>query len=348
MRIWQTLESLVGPAAVLGEWRKEIGDELAFLTPYLQPRAKLATSYPRLNGGNPWQPFRVVEHGPDDIVGICDETQERICLTRQELVIYEIQWSRLLRDIALALGFDHAAGSDENGPSGTRMVGYYRPSAGFAFPVYLIVSARSINTTNAIRALATIEGAPFVLLLPTTTTLRPEGQKVIEWKNACRLSLSESMFATKPGQWISTESAQRALRVFADFHVPAPARPDSETIFFPTPPNATWGDLTIRFVDGHTVAIRVGTEYGTYHYAHLGMADGRNAKPTKQWELLGAFARSNGVLTWKSPDAHRKNKKRRELLTRDLKSIFRINGEPIVATDDGKGWRATFAVVSDG
>ena len=111
MRIWQTLESLVGPAAVLGEWRKEIGDEMAFLMPYLQPRAKVATSYPRLNGNKPWQPFRVVEHGPNDIVGICDDTQERISLTRPELVIYEIQWSRLVRDIALALGFDHAAGA---------------------------------------------------------------------------------------------------------------------------------------------------------------------------------------------------------------------------------------------
>ncbi len=156
------------------------------------------------------------------------------------------------------------------------------------------------------------------------------------------------MFAMKPGQWISTESAQRALRAFADIHTPAPARPDGGLVFFPTPPNATWGDLTIRFVDGHTVAIRVGTEYVTYHYAQLGMADGRNAKPTKQWELLVAFARNNGVLTWRSSDADRKNKKRRELLARDLKAVFRIDGEPILATDGGKGWQTTFVLAPDG
>ena len=152
----------------------------------------------------------------------------------------------------------------------------------------------------------------------------------------------------KPGQWISTESAQRALQAFAEIHVPAPARRDGESVFFPTPAKATWGDVAIRFVDGHTVAIRVGTEYGTYHYAQLGMADGRNAKPTKQWELLGAFARSNGVMTWKSPDAHRKNKKRRDLLARDLKVFFRIDGEPIVATDGSNGWRTTFLLAPDG
>jgi hypothetical protein len=86
---------------------------------------------------------------------------------------------------------------------------------------------------------------------------------------------------------------------------------------------------------------------GTYHYAQMGMADGRNARPTKQRELLQALARNHGVLTWKSPDTSRKNKKRWELLARTLKAFFRIDGEPIVATDDGKGWRTIFALASD-
>jgi len=79
----------------------------------------------------------------------------------------------------------------------------------------------------------------------------------------------------------------------------------------------------------------------------MGMADGRNASPTKPWELLQVLARNHGVLTWKSPNASRKNKKRGELLSRDLKAFFRIDGEPIVATDNGKGWRTTFALASD-
>jgi hypothetical protein len=77
------------------------------------------------------------------------------------------------------------------------------------------------------------------------------------------------------------------------------------------------------------------------------LAAGRNARPTKQWDLLQVFARSHGVLTWKSSDAGRKNKKRRELLARDLKAFFRIAGEPIVATDDGKGWQTIFALSAD-
>jgi len=118
-------------------------------------------------------------------------------------------------------------------------------------------------------------------------------------------------------------------------------------VFFPTPAGATWADLSIRFADGHSVTVRVGAAGGKYHHARMGMADGRNTRPTKQWELLQALARNHGVLTWKSPDAGHKNKQRRELFARDLKAFFRIDGEPIVATDDGKGWRTIFALSAD-
>lgn len=45
--------------------------------------------------------------------------------------------------------------------------------------------------------------------------------------------------------------------------------------------------------------------------------------------------------------AERRNKKRRERLSADLRTFFRIDGEPIVATADGKGWRSVFGVKSD-
>lgn len=35
---------------------------------------------------------------------------------------------------------------------------------------------------------------------------------------------------------------------------------------FPTPPGSNWEDVFIRFVDGHTVSIRVKNEHGIYNY----------------------------------------------------------------------------------
>ncbi len=347
MRLWQVLEALPGPAAVLAEWRRLAGAEgLDLLTPYLQPLPRLAASYPRLAGGEPTYPYEVVEHGPDDFVGICPETEDRIVFTRKDLVIYELDWPLFLADIAAALGFERRAADPDELPPLTRLVGDYRPAAGYSFPVYLTVPLESRSLTGAVCMLVSMSDDALILLTPTRRRLRPDAQQILERKKCCFLPLEEALVATEPRQWQATDAAVQALRDFTSLHVPS-AEADNGMEFFPTPAGATWGDVSIRFVDGHSVSIRVGAASGTYHYAQMGMADGRNARPTKQWELLHVLARNHGVLTWKSPDAGRKNKKRRELLARDRKAFFRIDGEPIVTTDDGKGWQPAFALVSD-
>ncbi len=346
MRLWQALEAIPGPAAVLAEWRRLAGRDLDLLRPYLQPLPRLAASYPRLAGGEPTYPYEVVEHGPDDFVGICPETEDRILLSREDLIVYELDWPLFLADIAAALGFERRAADPDELPPLTRLVGDYRPVAGYSFPAYLTIPLESRSLTSAVCILVSTSDEALILLTPTRHRLRPDAGQILERKKCCWLPLEEALAATGPRQWHATDAAVQALRDFTSLHVPAPDGGNG-MVFFPTPAGATWADLSIRFVDGHCVTVRVGAVGGTYHYAQLGMADGRNARPTKQWELLQALARNRGVLTWKSPDAGRKNKKRRELLARDLKAFFRIDGEPIVATDDGKGWQTIFALNAD-
>jgi hypothetical protein len=123
--------------------------------------------------------------------------------------------------------------------------------------------------------------------------------------------------------------------------------PATETVTkpaFPTPRGAKWTDVSIKVVDGETVAIKLGDHARRYVYSEMGMIDGRTKKPTKQWELLQLFARNHGILTWQSAGANRKNQKRREILAENMKAFFEIEGEPIVLTDDKKGWRTTFAI----
>jgi hypothetical protein len=346
MGLWQALEAIPGPAVVLAEWRRLAGAELDFLKPYLQPRQRLAASYPRLVGGEPSYPYEVVEHGPNDFVGICPETEDRIVLTRDDLIVYELDWPLFLSDIAAVLGFERRATDPDELPPLTRLVGDYRPTAGYSFPAYLTVPLESRGLTSAVCMLVSTSDDALILLTPTRHRLRPDAQQILERKRCCFLPLEDSLAALGPRQWQATEPAVQALRDFTGLHVPS-TDADNGMAFFPTPAGATWAELSIRFVDGHSVTVRVGAAGGTYHYAQMGMADGRNARPTKQWELLQALARNRGVLTWKSPDAGRKNKKRRELLARDLKAFFRLGGEPIVATDDGKGWQTIFALSAD-
>jgi hypothetical protein len=98
-------------------------------------------------------------------------------------------------------------------------------------------------------------------------------------------------------------------------------------------------------VDGETVSVKVKDQSAVLLYSQMGMIDGRNKKPTKQWELLRDFAHEHGILDWHSRRAARENKKRCQNLARNLKRFFRISDYPFAP--EGNGWRALFHVESD-
>jgi hypothetical protein len=158
--------------------------------------------------------------------------------------------------------------------------------------------------------------------------------------------LSEAVSLNAKGQFAPTPWAEQALADFRKLVVPD-AKARSGMAFFPTPADASWSNVRIRFLDGHSVSISVRGITGTLHFSQMGMADRRNAKPTQQWELLRAFSKYYGQMTWDHRDATPKNQKRREYLARNLKTFFRIDGEPIVLTEDKKGWRTVFAIEPD-
>jgi len=139
-------------------------------------------------------------------------------------------------------------------------------------------------------------------------------------------------------------SAQRRILEKPIASDPSPSSGERKATNFPTPKGATWASVIIKFIDGETVSVRVGEQTGRYVYSEMGMIDGRNKKPTKQWEFLRAFADREGIMTWQSASADRKNQKRREILAENLKAFFGIDDDPFVLTDDKKGWQARFSI----
>jgi hypothetical protein len=115
---------------------------------------------------------------------------------------------------------------------------------------------------------------------------------------------------------------------------------------FPTPPGTKWEDVTIKFTDGHTVSIRIGTERGVYTYAELGMSSRKNRMPTVQWKLLQIFAAHHGTLTWKHPEADPKLQKRSEILAKTLRAFFGIGDAPIRVTA-GRGLSTRFRIMPE-
>jgi hypothetical protein len=157
--------------------------------------------------------------------------------------------------------------------------------------------------------------------------------------------LEQALFLDDDGEWRLSSWARQQLVAFRDRLMP-PVK--TVTGHFPTPNGSRWCDVDMRFIDTEKISVTIHDQRQLLTYSQLGLVDSRSGKPSKQWELLKLFAREHGVMTWLSPGACRKNRKRRELLNKSLQQFFDIEGEPIELTDDRKGWRCVFKVQSEG
>lgn len=343
-RLWHALESVPGLATVDSEWKALAGPAHDALRSFLRPNGRLAASYPCRQCGCAHE---VVVHGEDDIVAACRcESQcPNIALARPDIILYEVNRSALGRAVASALGFAF----DETRLDGlhqTARVGFYSPFAGYRFPVLLTLQYEPDDMRVTVERLATTVNGPFVLLAPTAQLISPAAEDLLRRKNATFLPLTEALRVVDAGKFEALPRCEELLAEFRSRHVPQ-ADAKSTVVFFPTPADAEWKDVIIRFVDGHTVAVKVMDQTANYHYSQMGMADGRNAHPTKQWDLLRLFAENNGTLTWGSRGADRRNQKRRENLAERLRAFFRIDGDPFEYVEDEKGWRARFKTIPE-
>lgn len=339
-RFWRALERMPGQAAVIRQWELLIQADFDLVSRLMLPAPRLAGFYPRLDGVG--CAYTVVEHGPDDFVGVCEDDGERIQLSRANLVVYRLDLTKFIAEIARAFGVE-PEGTGVEDTSSTYRVGTYRPLAGFAYPVFLTIQLEQPDFRGVVESLLAGSDGPFILLAPTDRYHHIATQVLLDARGCLFLPLAEAI-GHEGRRWELTDSARAALDAFRVRLLP-PVEPTK--VFFPTPAGATWAMLRIRFLDGHRVAVKMGEESMMLNYTQMGMADGRNGNPTKQWDLLRVFAKNHGILTWGSKGASRDNQKRKEKLTTSLKAFFRIDGEPFRLTPDGKGWEAEFAIDPD-
>lgn len=339
-RFWLALERPQAPAAVTAEWAGLLRDDLGPASHFLVPEPGLATAFPDPNGG---PPLSVVAHAADDFVAVCEEGHRPpVSLRRADLVIYRVDLRRLLRAVADALGAEF-----DGGPVGdaerTYRVGRYQPVAGYAFPIVFTAQVARADFHAAASAAAASVTGPFVLTSPTNHFYREPTERLMRERRSAFLPLADAL-RYSDGTFELDEIGDRGLAGFR-----AEVLPTNHVgrAYFPTPTGCRWADLSVRFIDGETVAVAVGGVAGNFNFTQMGMVDGRSGRPTKQWELLRTFARGRGRLTWQSSGARRQNQKRREMLAKDLKAFFRLPGEPIVPIRHPSGWTTVFRIEPD-
>lgn len=342
-QFWQTLESVPGPAAVSTEWQRRLGTEYRSVkAEFLRPRADLAESYPCPDPRNPGASHKVVHHGQDDIVGVCAHGCPVARLAREDIVIWELNRHALTRALTGVLGLRDEESKVDGLPK-TVQLGTYAPYAGFRFPAFLTIRLGPDEFRQTVAGLLASTEGPFILLAPTRNQCTPASENMLNQRGARFLALSETMAIDDDGRLALARdlTVDGLLAGFRQAHLPQP-EDESGMVFFRTPAEARWEDVRIVFRDSHTVSVKVGDLSRICHYSDMGMADQRNANPTKQWQLLESFAVGQGILNWDHPDASRKNKKRCQTLAGNLRAFFRIEGYPLVPL--GNGWRARFTI----
>ncbi len=344
---WHALEVVPGAAAVDAEWKARFGIDYGAAKDFLRPNGKVASSHPCTVPRGCGCEHDVVIHGADDIVAVCrcERGCETFPLQRSDVVVYELNRPALDAALAKAFGLFKETDADTD-LHGTTCIGVYSPYAGYRFPVYLAIQIEPDDFNEMIDGLLGRNDTPFILLAPTRDLCNAKAEKRLADKRSIFVPLSENVVLNDKQQLRLLRPSDEILGQFNGANLPSP-KEDGSTAFFPTPPDAAWGDMSIRFKDGHTVSIKVKSAGGVFNYTQMGMANKKNGDPTVQWELLKVFADEHGVLDWSSNKAHRLNQKRRELLAGKLRDFFRIEGDPFRMTINGKGWQARFLISSD-
>ncbi len=336
---WQALEAVPGLAAVDAEWKVRFGSDYGTARDFLRPNGRLSSSHPCLVQHGCGCEHEVVVHDPEDIVGVCrcDRGCETFTLHRSDIVVYELDRRVLDTALAKVFGLFEETDSATDLP-GTTRIGVYSPYAGYRFPVYLTIQIEPDDFNRILDGLLSRDDNPFILLAPTRNHCSAMAEKRLAAKGSIFIPLSENV--SRQFQLLrSTDD------IFAN--LPRPKENDAR-LFFPTPPDAIWENVSIRFKDGHTVSIKVKSVGGVFNYTQMGMANKKNGNPTIQWKLFEAFANSKGEIDWKNSHAHPNLKKQKQELANCLKEFFQLENDPIEWDKGSKAYRCRFRILPEG
>lgn len=204
-RFWNAVESLPSLAAVETEWLAHLCGDYHLIKSFLRPRKDRASSFPRADGGLPYQ---VIEHSRDDLVGVCQETGETITLRESQLVVYELDQQRLADQVASALGFGAAKGIVTQ-EGRLFSLGSFRPT-GHSVAAFLIFPSDSTEVASGVTSLISQGLSPFLLLTPTRRFVTGELDLRLRSLGSATLPIVDALCVSDDGQWSIADGAIKA------------------------------------------------------------------------------------------------------------------------------------------
>jgi len=264
-----------------------------------------------------------------------------LILAPADIIVCKLNASEFHKAIALAIGIEPY--DEKNDDVYTWQIGSLQLKPGKRRKVFLSYRQEG-PFTREIAELALSEKEPFIIFTFSHYDLPRETERALSNSQISRFSLDEILEITNDCQLKLLPSCSDIWGDIADFV----KIEEKKQYRFNLPSGTDWEDVSIHFLDKHSISITVGgKEKVELLYNEMGMADKRNTKPTKDWHLLETLAASGGSLSWKSTKANQTFQQQKHRLIERLCSIFGLKSDPIPWDSEAKAYICRFKISPD-
>jgi hypothetical protein len=197
MTMWQWLEAFPAQTATPNDWKRACGDHYAAACPFLLPTGECAEWWPCPHRRPCECEHRIVKHSPDHFVAACrckDGGCPPVRLRAEDVALLELDWPKLGRAIAKALGCD--ARKAEFRLSATKQVASF---ASAALPVVLTIQHDREAFLNVVAGLVAQLRERFILLAPTNRWLDGNSKSLLANAHAGFFDLRSLVELTRSG-----------------------------------------------------------------------------------------------------------------------------------------------------
>ncbi|MCC9654664.1 hypothetical protein [Rhodopirellula halodulae] len=317
-----------------------LGEQLPFFEHLLLATDQLGSHIP--GSTCEWTWWDVEVRDQQSIYATDATTMETQTLPRRDAVVFRVNVPLIFRSICRAADWrwDYHEVREAEGLSRIA-VDSHSPS------VQLSIFYASGDLDASLVYLAAVSNKPCVIFRSSGGDLDANSQLMLQRMQSIELALPQCTELGDRGIVTLNDSAMQRLTDFRRQHIPPP-EPKPQNQCLDVPAGTTWNSVQIHFVDYETIRVSVPGSSGIYHYTQLGMANSRNAKPVKQWQLLRTYADNHGVLTWRDSGAAQNVKKQTQELNKKLIASLGIEGTSIEYDRSIKGYRTVFRIEADG
>jgi hypothetical protein len=280
----------------------------------------------------------VVEHGPGDAVGICQQMPphcEARPVRKDERAVYRLDEKKLFGRIQKLVGI---TGTPEQMPAEAWFwrIGSIPVNGDRSLPAFFTF-ARNVSAVDvAIGRLVMTYRECFLLIVSDGMLIREAHRATAQACGSVIVALDDLFDIGVDGRISSRTAGPEAVLAWQNEVAPAAGTLESK---FPTPPETTWKDVNITFKSRDIISVKCRTVAAVnIERTHIpGMFDSTSGEknPTDKWYLLMAFAargptlgmdeltRLFGSRNWPMM------RKQKSDLSKALRAYFQIEADPL-------------------